>query len=161
MLINKPHSEGNTYLHTAIKNQAYIIIEVSAAEGKMHKISQMTRANTLFTWQPLISRELVRPVQLFKRVLEESGEIINSVTKNGETPLHYAVRSGNLEAVRALLVKNGQLFKRNTNELNCLQIAAVEGSGEILKEILMKFKKGKNQNESPCSKKPNAIASGE
>ena len=142
MLINKPHSEGNTYLHTTIKNHAYIIIEVLLRRGKCTNIANDENEYPLHMAATYL-KGTSKASQLFKRVLEESGEIINSVTKNGETPLHYAVRSGNLEAVRGLLVKNGQLFKRNKNELNCLQIAAVEGGGEILQEILMKFKKGK------------------
>ena len=145
-LINKPDSEGNTHLHMAIKDRGYVLIEVLLQMGKNISIANNDNEYPLHIAATFLKGNS-KACQLFKRVLDESGPFVNSCSKNGDSPLHYAVRSGNIEAVRALLAKNGQLFKRNKNELNCLQIAAVEGQTLILQEIVLKFKKGKRRTE--------------
>ena len=98
-LINKPDSEGNTHLHMAIKNRAYDIIEVLLRRGKSISIANKDNEYPLHIAAKFLKGNS-KACQLFKRVLNESGLILNSCTKAGETPLHYAVRSGNIEAVR-------------------------------------------------------------
>ena len=145
-LINKPDSEGNTHLHMAIKNRAYAIIEVLLQRGKSISIANDDNEYPLH-YAATYLKGNSKACHLFKRVLNESGLILNSCTTTDETPLHYAVRSGNIEAVRALLGKKGQLFKRNKGKLNFLQIAAKEGQALILQEILPKIKNGERGAE--------------
>jgi len=62
---------------------------------------------------------------------------IDSTDLTGQTPLHYAVRTGNLEAVRSLCGHGANpnhpaKWQRSTP----LQLAAVLGNDEILIELL-------------------------
>jgi ankyrin repeat protein len=91
---------------------------------------------TSFYQTPSFKPEKGTVTKIIDRLIDE-GIGVNSIDSTGQTPLHYAVRTGNLEAVQKLCQKGGNPnHQAKWQNLTPLQIASVIGDKEIIIELL-------------------------
>ena len=141
-LINKQDSKGNTCLHLSIKDHSYDIAIALLDAGAEKNIANIDREYPLHLAVGLAKRKDKQTglSELCNRLIKGSYTIVNECTKDGESPLHFAARSGNIEAVKALILRGCKLNKINNEGFNCIQIAAKEGHHSILQILLSKNK---------------------
>lgn len=148
--LNLKDSFGMTPFHYAVKEENYEIIEFLIAQKADINLSQNERniACGINGFTPLLfalhyeNREL----GIF---LINAGANINCKSAIGITPLHYAVKSGDIELTNLLIEKkadlNAQKYGVRKNELDDtpLHIASIEGNYKIAEKLL---KSGANPN---------------
>ncbi|XP_047735710.1 LOW QUALITY PROTEIN: uncharacterized protein LOC125177630, partial [Hyalella azteca] len=73
-------------------------------------------------------------------LLRNAHEIVNLPNKKGETPLHLAAQSGNLEILKSLHHKDPEILKASKQGLTALHYAAQQGHADCLKLLLRSLK---------------------
>lgn len=64
---------------------------------------------------------------------------INCTNEDGNTPLHIACHTGNMEVMRVLLENRANPSIKNDNDMTCLVLAAGQGFKAIVEELLRKL----------------------
>jgi len=64
---------------------------------------------------------------------------INCTNEDGNTPLHIACHTGNMDVMRVLLENRANPSIKNDNEMTCLVLAAGQGFKAIVEELLRKL----------------------
>lgn len=72
---------------------------------------------------------------------------INSMDKNGNTALHYAINGGHLKMVKFLHENNANIEHINENEEKPIHLAIMNGNSEIVQYLYEEMKKSINEDE--------------
>ncbi|KAF2368997.1 Ankyrin repeat-containing domain [Trinorchestia longiramus] len=75
-------------------------------------------------------------VAVCRELLQASHEIVDAPNKKGETSLHLAAKSGNLEMIRPLLCKAPKILRQDNQGLTAVHMAAKAGHDICLKKLL-------------------------
>ncbi|XP_027851111.1 ankyrin-1-like [Aphis gossypii] len=87
-------------------------------------------------WNALHYAALFHASTELLRKLIEIGCDQNGVTREGNTPLHHAVISGNVDSVQIFVEMKADIHKTDENGLTALHYAAYQGHWEIVKILL-------------------------
>ena len=131
--LNFEDSKGQTLLHMAVGQSNISLVEylVSLPETKLNSRDQLERT-------PLHWAAILKEVDMVRLLLHHKAE--HSVgDKNGIRPLHYAVQSGSLETVEAMLNSNANIIDEPADDQRtALMWASVKGNDQIMKLLLDK-----------------------
>lgn len=87
-------------------------------------------------WNALHYATLYKSTDKLLKKLIEIGCDKNGITREGMTPLHHAVISGSISAVKILVAINADIHITDENGLTALHYAAYQGHWEIVKILL-------------------------
>ena len=131
--LNFEDNKGQTLLHMAVGQSNISLVEylVSLPETKLNSRDQLERT-------PLHWAAILKEVDMVRLLLHHKAE--HSVgDKNGIRPLHYAVQSGSLETVEAMLNSNANIIDEPAgDQRTALMWASVKGNDQIMKLLLDK-----------------------
>jgi ankyrin repeat protein len=127
MLLESISQKNNQLFTQSVNNGANTNIKGNNGENIFHIIAGK------------ISDEKVIPVLIKKR------NSINKPDNYGNTPLHYAILSGETEYSKLLLKYGAEVYTKNQQDMSPLHLAALVNNREIVKELLAK---GANVNIS-------------
>jgi len=77
-------------------------------------------------------------VEEVKKLLDNDPNLINSTTKSGDTPLHWAIRTGRKTVVNVLLEYGANVAAVNNYGNTCLHVAAESHRPELVELMLRK-----------------------
>ncbi|MGA1824139.1 MAG: ankyrin repeat domain-containing protein [bacterium] len=112
---------GVTPLHNAARHRKPKVVEILLGKGANIDAKDSFHKGVLhgYEWSPEVSIELTKVVQL----LIAAGANVNSITKEGETPLMNMTSIGALDAMELLLSKGAHVNIKNKFGVDALQIA--------------------------------------
>lgn len=144
---NTQDRNGDTCLHIAIKQRlpeiALALLSCNPPASKEicnNRNEYPLHLAAMLTKGPNRASQKWRDV-LCNVVFKRSHPIVNKCTVNGDTPLHLAAKSGNILAVRALILRGCQITSKNSNGLTAIHLSAENGHNEALEILLAHLKK--------------------
>jgi len=140
-LINTKDEYGNDLLRRAILKENIIMAECLLENGM--DVNAINRGSTAL--HLAVDVQLIEMVKLFIN----HGADINKKDNGGNTPLNYAVNSGNKEIAYYLLDKEALLNTEGLNIENMLR-SALTGGMERIKTGETKINEGINENNKKC-----------
>ena len=102
-------------------------VDTNAAEGE--------------TWAPLHAAAFAGHTEVCRILIENDPKSLNIPSRNGDTPLHWAIHRSHKDTVALLLEKGADLTIANEREMLPVHAAIDAGNTEILSMILNKNKK--------------------
>jgi len=137
--VKSKNAKGQTPLHCAAEKSLGSIPHLIEAKADLEAKDKDTGARPIHTAAAANSGKACT-------LLLEAGANINSVDEKGNTPLHIAIQSQALDAVRVLAsTKKVDIYKRNKADLSAAQLG-VKAGGDI-KRIFMDSVKVEDERE--------------
>lgn len=141
-LLKKQNKDGDTPLHVAARNgsdNAVARLLISLGVSKIPLDIQNGLKQTAL--DVAILNNKTKAAEL---ILLAMGKKINTVDKDGNTPLHLAAQKGNEEIVRKLLANGADTAILNTAGLTAAQVAKAAGHDDLA-DLIENYKKHMHQ----------------
>lgn len=132
--------DGFTPLHIAVKFGKHELVEALLGLGANLQLKAMKGGETA-----LHLATLVKDGQDCVDLLIRSGADVDAVDARGETPLHFASRANNLEAVRLLLDDGAKIELQNELGENILHVSVKESNLELIRDAIVHHVVNKRQ----------------
>ena len=152
--IHKQNIIGNSPLHIAAHKSRRAIAELLIDRGadlECKQTAQMTPLNLV---------TLTTNDYAMVKLLIEKGADVNTVNKNGATPLVNAAEIGSLDVIDLLLDNNADFDTANNGTLQILQYSAYCGAGRLFNFAVGKAGKNMFSEEANCKALMRAALSG-
>lgn len=74
--------------------------------------------------------------------------VVNIADKNGLTPIHYAIKSNNINLIKTLVEKGSDLYRANNSGLNAFHMATKHGAEEMVRVLIKESAKSQRSGKS-------------